>query len=316
MIVCKFGGSCTVWQDAIKNIKELARDEKRKVFIFSAIGRECEKDKKVTDLLIDYSNGDKSAKDKILKKYENLLRFTGVSVALKSRLDKDFNEFLKTKDVDKFLSRGEFLTTYIMSKYLNIKFVPAEKILFFDENNFDFKKSQKRAKYYLNRYKRIAVPGFYFCGNGKIKIFSRGGGDVSGALVSTLLGVDVYENWTDIEGIFEVNPNILKSHPIKRLSYNDLKFMTSLDAKVVHEECADILKKTNIKLKVKSIFAPYKKGTQISKKDTNSSGYICFSQDNELVKIYLCKSFKKFITICSTKERFKTDIKSLYSFIR
>ncbi len=316
MIVCKFGGSCTALPEAIKNIKELARDTDRKGFVFSAIGRESKEDKKVTDLLIAYSNGAQSAREKILEKYKKLLKFTGVRVKIKSRLCEIFNEYLKTKDRSKLLSRGEFLTAYIMSKYLNIKFVPAEKLLFYSGGALDFDKSRSRAKFYLSKYGRIVVPGFYAIENGKIKLFSRGGGDVSGALVSYLLDAEIYENWTDIEGIFEVNPSVLKSRPIKTLSYNDLKLMTSLDAKVVHEECANILSGTNVKLNVKSIFAPQKEGTLISKNDKSSSGYICFAQNDDSVKIYLCKSFKDYIIFNSTKENFKEEIRNLYSFLK
>lgn len=316
MIVCKFGGSCTALPEAIKNIKELASGAGRKAFVFSAIGRESVEDKKVTDLLIDYSNGDQSAKEKVLEKYKKLLKFTGVRVKIKSDLDKIFNEFLKTKDRSKLLSRGEFLTAYIMSKYLNIKFVPAEKLLFYRDGILDFDKSRSKAKFYLSKYGRIVVPGFYAIENGKIKLFSRGGGDVSGALISALLDAEIYENWTDIEGIFEVNPNVLNSQPIKTLSYEDLKLMTSLDAKVVHEECAKILSGTHVKLKVKSIFAPQKEGTLISNSEKNSSGYICFTQNGDSVKIYLCKSFKNYIVLSSTKEKYRDDIKNLYSFLK
>lgn len=315
MIVCKFGGSCTVLPKAIKNIKGIACNESRKVFIFSAIGRECAEDKKVTDLLIDYSNGDQRAKAKIVEKYKKLLKFTGARVDIKRRLNKIFTEYLKTKDKNKLLSRGEFLTAYIMSKCLNIRFVPAEKLLFYSDGTLDYQKSQKRVKYYLNKYERIVMPGFYATENGGIKLFSRGGGDVSGALIAALLDAEIYENWTDIQGIFEVNPNVLNSQPIKTLSYEDLKLMTSLDAKVVHEECANILKRTKVKLKVKSIFAPQKEGTLISNSEKNSRGYICFSQGEGSVKIYLCKSFKNYIVFISTKEKYRDDIKNLYSFL-
>ena len=36
--------------------------------------------------------------------------------------------------------------------------------------------------------------------DGKIKTFSRGGSDITGALVARAINADVYENWTDVSG--------------------------------------------------------------------------------------------------------------------
>ena len=315
MIVCKFGGTCTAYSSAIKNIKTiLQKSSKRKIFVFSAIGKENKQDIKVTDLLIDLSNDKEVEKCKniILSKFEKLLKITGVNFDIKYHLDKDIEEYKKTNDKEKLLSRGEYYTTFVMSKYLKIKFVPAEKILFFDGKNFDYQKSKARIEYYLKKYKHIAVPGFYFCDNGKIRLFSRGGGDVSGALCALISNADIYENWTDVEGVFEVNPDILKTKPIKTLSYQDLKFMTAMDASVVHSECAKILQNTKTKLCVKSIFEPQNKGTIISQNCHNSSRYICYKMCDDFVKIFVCESFDDFKVVLASKENYRETMKSLY----
>ena len=57
MITCKFGGSCTVQERAIKNIKKIKKNSnERKIFVFSAIGKSDDSDTKVTDLLIELSH--------------------------------------------------------------------------------------------------------------------------------------------------------------------------------------------------------------------------------------------------------------------
>ena len=315
MIVCKFGGTCTAYPTAIKNIKTLLEESKeRKVFVFSAIGKENKQDTKMTDLLIEFADEEnrEKTKEKILGKFEKLLKTTGVKFNIIRHLNKTFDEYLKTKDKEKLLSRGEYFTTFIMAKYLNIKFVPAEKILFFDGEKIDFQKSKERLEYYLNKYKRITVPGFYFCGNGRIKLFSRGGGDVSGAFCAALSNATIYENWTDVEGIFGVNPNILKAKPIKTLSYHDLEFMTAMDANVVHAECAKILNDTKTKLCVKSIFEPQNQGTEISQTNKNSSSYICYKMCDDFAKIFFFFCYDDYRVILAISENYKETIKSLY----
>ena len=39
---------------------------------------------------------------------------------------------------------------------------------------------------------------------------TRGGGDVSGAIVANIADASVYENWTDVSGILMADPRIIK----------------------------------------------------------------------------------------------------------
>ena len=98
MIVCKFGGTCTAYPTAIKNIKTLLEESKeRKVFVFSAIGKENKQDTKMTDLLIEFADKEnkEETKEKILEKFEKLLKTTGVKFNITRHLNKTFDEYLK-----------------------------------------------------------------------------------------------------------------------------------------------------------------------------------------------------------------------------
>ena len=67
MIVCKFGGTSTTSLKSIQNIKALKeKNKKRQVFVFSAIGKKYQKDKKITDLLIEITQNKDIAKNKKL----------------------------------------------------------------------------------------------------------------------------------------------------------------------------------------------------------------------------------------------------------
>jgi len=173
-----------------------------------------------------------------------------------------------------------------MSKYLNIPFIPAEKIFYFKNNEIDFNKIKLKLHFYLNKYPQIIIPGFYGVDEGnRIKLLSRGGGDVSGAIIAKILKPCVYENWTDVDGVKEVNPAILKSSTITKMNYNQLALMTKLDAKVIHPDCANILKGENVELQVRNIFNLNSLFTTVDDQ-SEWSNFVSYQVDGEVAKLY------------------------------
>lgn len=282
MIVCKFGGSATATKQALKNVLSLKSDD-RTVWVFSAIGKSNLTDAKLTDLLIKYTSS-KSNKTKIKKQIKEKLlmlkKYTNCKQNTNSFVDEICSVFDTNKNKFWFISRGEYITAKIMAEYLNIKFLPAEKIIFFRNNKLNLEKIEKNIKKYIIEYKNIVIPGFYGLNEcetnfallhteynstvDRIKLFSRGGSDFSASIIAKCLGANIYENWTDVDGIFETNPQIAKSNRIEKMSYTDLNIMSNFDAKVIHKDCAKLLNGTDTKLIVKNILTPQKSGTIVS----------------------------------------------------
>ena len=76
----------------------------------------------------------------------------------------------------------------------------------------------------LSSVKYAVIPGFYGADeSGLIHTFSRGGSDITGALIAEAVGAELYENWTDVNGFLTADPRIVE-HPagIKELSYREL----------------------------------------------------------------------------------------------
>lgn len=66
---------------------------------------------------------------------------------------------------------------------------------------------------------------------------TRGGGDVTGAIVASLANADVYENWTDVSGVLMADPRIIPNPlPIEVINYNELRELSYMGASVLHEE--------------------------------------------------------------------------------
>ena len=274
MIVCKFGGSSTATKQAVENVKKLKSDN-RVVWVFSAIGKENKSDVKTTDLLISYTKqkaNKVNIKHQIIKKFEKLCRYTNIKLNIPQIITTYCKEYEKTGDKDWFISRGEFLTTQIMALYLNIKFIPAEQVLFLENNKLNLTKTEKAIKRSVLKYKQIAIPGFYALNNihnnenkqSSIKLFSRGGSDYSACVLAKCLGASMCENWTDVDGIYPINPKLQKSKVLQQISYMDLDTMVKMDAKVIHKNCAELLNGSGTILQVRNILNLNNVGTLVS----------------------------------------------------
>jgi aspartate kinase len=319
MIVSKFGGRATSCKKALKNIKSLSKNKDRKVLVFSAVGKQDKTDSKLTDLLITlakqiHKNQDtKKTYFQIIYKINQLVENTKTKVDFLPYLASAVNKFKFNKDINELISKGEYITTYIMAKYLNIEFVPAEKVIHFKKGKVDEEKTKSVLDFYLKRHSQIAIPGFYGIDENKqITLLSRGGGDVTGAIITKLLNADIYENWTDVKGIKQVNPIIMHSKQIKEMNYLDLEFMTTFDAKIVHKDCAKILQDTDAVLKVGSIFSPSTTPTLVFKNCKAKNFYICYKENEDNVDIYVHKSDNQIETHTSTQEQLKPYIKEIY----
>lgn len=89
-------------------------------------------------------------------------------------------------------------------------------MIYFDYNGkLDEQKTKDALINQFIKTKTIVIPGFYGSyPNGNIHLFSRGGSDVTGAVVAKALSADLYENWTDVSGFLVADPKIV-SHPKK-----------------------------------------------------------------------------------------------------
>ena len=286
MIVCKFGGSSTTTEAGIENIKRISKNPNRRVFVFSAIGRIRKNDKKLTDLLIDYfDKRDYDLLKKIEKRINYLCNITKERICTKKLI----NEITSSNDRNFVVSRGEYVTTKIMSKFLGLKFVPAEKVVMFDGDKVDYNSTEKRIKKYLQKHQKVCTCGYYGYDrrSKKIKLFSRGGGDTTGAILSKILGAKVYENYTDVCGVKEVNPKLFENaKTIKRISYADMETLSSYDCNVLHKSVCEILGGTKIKTKIINLFDIKGEKTEINNchKKVN---FFCFKKNKNKFEILL-----------------------------
>ena len=271
--VCKFGGSSVADAGQFLKIKNIVKSDKsRKFVVVSAVGKANKDDHKITDLLYVLYSHVKYGVDyeSILKIVEDKYNAIKNELRLSINLDAEFDEIRKNLnkhcDVDYVVSRGEYLSAKLMADYLGGIFVDAKDVIFFGyDNKFYFDKIEKALEKYEGSDKVIVVPGFYgSLPNGKIRCMSRGGSDITGAVIANVVNASVYENFTDVSGIMVADPRIVdKPVSVKRITYAELREMSYMGASVLHDEAIFPVKAKNIPLNILNTNDPSHPGTMI-----------------------------------------------------
>ena len=117
----------------------------------------------------------------------------------------------------------------------------------------------------LKDMERAVLPGFYGANDrGEIMTFSRGGGDISGAIVARAVKADLYENWTDVSGFLVCDPRIVENPAkIDALTFEELQELARMGASVLHTESIFPVREAEIPIKIKNTFRPQDEGTLI-----------------------------------------------------
>ncbi len=271
--VVKFGGSSVANATQFKKVKNIIEsDSTRKFIVTSACGKESKEDNKVTDLLyiihahVKYKLSADDIFSMIEKKYYGIKEELGLKIDLESEFKKIKEDIKNNNDVDYLVSRGEYLTALMLAEYLDAEFIDAKDVIVFNyDKSIDMETTTEQLHKYLSSDKKIVFPGFYgSMPDGRIKIMSRGGSDITGAIIANIVGADLYENWTDVSGILVCDPKIVKDPlRIKNITYSELREMSYMGANVLHDEAVFPAKMKNIPINIKNTNDPDNPGTMI-----------------------------------------------------
>lgn len=273
-IVTKFGGSSLADAGQFAKVKRiLALDPARRYVVPSAPGRRFKEDEKVTDLL--YRCHELAARgedyqetfDKIAARYMDIAEELGLSLDLGAVLDEVDERIGAGASADWCASRGEYLGGMLLADYLGWRFFdPAKGILFDETGRFDAERTQVVLSEALADGEPTVVPGFFGSKpNGEVHTFSRGGSDVTGAIVARAVGADMYENWTDVSGFLMADPRVVENpREIRSITYKELRELSYMGASVLHEDAMFPVHKAGIPTNIRNTNLPEHPGTLIS----------------------------------------------------
>lgn len=254
----------------VKSIIE--SDPARRYVVVSAPGKRFGGDIKVTDLLYEtYDNvvvsGETGAAfEKICERFRGIVSELKLDMDIDAILAETGEAIIREASPDFCASRGEYLSGRVMAELLGIPFIDARDVVKFGpDGKLDNARTYALLAEALKGKKRALVTGFYGeDANGRVKTFSRGGSDISGAIVARAAGADLYENWTDVSGFLACDPRIVENPvPIRSLSYKELRELSYMGANVLHSESIFPVREADIPIRIKNTFRPEDEGTEI-----------------------------------------------------
>jgi len=286
-IVSKFGGSSLADANQIKKVCDIIISNKdRKLIVVSAPGKRFKNDVKVTDLLISLANTHIQGKDSsnefkaVIDRFKQIAQDLNLDNELIDDISKDIFSKAnapvsnKGKYMDAIKASGEDNCAKLVAKYLQSLGHDAEYInpgyagLILSE---EFGNAHVLPESYdnlakLNENTSIKIfPGFFgYSIHGDIVTLPRGGSDVTGSILASAISADIYENFTDVDSVFAVNPNLVKSpHPINDLTYKEMRELSYAGFGVFHEEALTPVYYKGIPVHIKNTNNPSAKGTTI-----------------------------------------------------
>lgn len=271
--VAKFGGSSVADGIQLTKTKQIIeQDPDRRYVVVSAPGKRFEGDNKITDLLylckthidhnLPYDQIFQVVADRFMAVEVNL----GVDVDLLTQLETIRENLRRNPSADYIASRGEFLNAILVAAFLGFDFVDTAPLIKFDSRGkLLMEETDEALRDELAKHEKAVLPGFYgSTPDGKIKTFSRGGSDITGALVARAIKADVYENWTDVSGFLMADPRIVKNpKQIKTISYKELRELSYMGAGVLHEDAIYPARMANVPINIKNTNDPADHGTMI-----------------------------------------------------
>jgi len=104
--------------------------------------------------------------------------------------------------------------------------------------------------------KIVVVAGFQGVDkDGNITTLGRGGSDTSAVAVAAALKADVCEIYTDVDGVYTADPNVVRTaRKVNRISYEEMLELASLGAKVLQIRSVEFGMKYQVPIHVRSSF--------------------------------------------------------------
>lgn len=272
-ITCKFGGSSLADASQIRKVKAIVDgDPSRTVVVPSAPGKRSSADAKLTDLLYlcqksaavgaDYT----APFEQIRSRFLDIERDLGVQAGMEEHLASLRASLGEGVTPDFVASRGEYLNGLLLAAYLGAEFVDPEHFVVIQANgNVDPITYELLGKRMGDTSKRYVMPGFYGRdARSRVKTFSRGGSDISGAIAARASGSAVYENWTDVSGLLMADPRIVTDpRPMAEVTYAEIRELSYMGASVLHDEAIAPVREVGIPICIKNTNAPDHPGTRI-----------------------------------------------------
>ena len=290
MKVCKFGGSSLANAAQLNKVIDIVlADPARRLVVVSAPGKRYSGDTKVTDLLIALAQASVKGENvdrqfgAVVERYaeiaselnlgEEIVR--EIEMDLKDRIAKvgslgeaEFIDLMKAAGEDNnaklvavaFAARGK------KARYASPKDTGMILTGPFGDATLDPDSYAKLAKAFSNFEGIVIYPGFFgYTREGKVATFPRGGSDITGSILAAAVCADVYENFTDVDSVYPVDPRIVPEvkEGISTMTYREMRELAYAGFGVFADEAVIPAVRARIPINIRNTNHPGEPGTMI-----------------------------------------------------
>ncbi|MEC1597670.1 aspartate kinase [Bacillus spizizenii] len=314
MKVVKFGGSSLASGAQLEKVFHIVTsDPARKAVVVSAPGKRYAEDTKVTDLLIacaeQYlaSGSAPELTEAVIERYALIANELQLEQSIIEKIRDDLFTLLEgdksnpEQYLDAVKASGEDNNAKLIAAYFRHKGVKAEYINPKDAGLFVTNEpgnAQVLPESYQNLYRLrerdglIIFPGFFgFSEAGDVITFSRSGSDITGSILANGLQADLYENFTDVDAVYAVNPSYVENpKEISELTYREMRELSYAGFSVFHDEALIPAFRAGIPVQIKNTNNPSAQGTRVvSKRDNTNGPVVGIASDTGFCSIYISK---------------------------
>ncbi len=287
MKVVKFGGSSVASAEQIaKAIKIVQSDAERRIVVVSAPGKRTENDTKVTDMLIQLANkvlenvAFEDDLQAVVARYAEIQAGLGladrvlqeIAADLQGRIKQRGTNALQFKDTMK--AAGEDNNAKVVAAAFNAtgcaaRYVHPGRAGMLLSGEFGRAKvlpeSFEKLSMLAQTEDRVVFPGFFGqTPAGELATFPRGGADITGAILAAAVKAEVYENFTDVDSVYAMDPRqIDHPPPIEEMTYRELRELAYAGFGVFHDEAILPAVHAGIPICIKNANRPEAPGTRV-----------------------------------------------------
>lgn len=290
MLVLKFGGSSVASAETIQQVNAILQQKKEPFcLVLSAFAGTTDVLKDAAEIAASGSNAYQQVLEESKERHFEVIKrliTLGQQANVLIRIQKYFNDIqllcegiftlreLSDRTLARVMSFGERCSAFIIGHYLEQEGIPIQQLNSSDyirvEGNY-LKGKLDREKTALlmstlSTTQNYVAPGFIASNSvGETVLLGRGGSDYTAAIFADNLSASRLEIWSDVNGMLNANPNIVKTaQTIGQLNYQEAFELSHFGAKVLYPPTIRPLINKGIPLHLKNTFQPDHEGTWIS----------------------------------------------------
>ena len=290
MKVCKFGGSSLANAAQLNKVIDIVlADPARRIVVVSAPGKRHSGDTKVTDLLIALAEtalkGENTDRQfgAVVERYAEMATELKLGEEIVREIEHDLmdriakvNDLTAPEFMDMMKAAGEdnnaklvavaFTARGKKARYASPKETGMVLMGEFGDAQLDPSSYATLSRAFSNFEGIVIYPGFFgYTKEGKVATFPRGGSDITGSILAAAVCADVYENFTDVDSVYPVDPRIVPGvkEGIPTMTYREMRELAYAGFGVFNDDAVIPAVRARIPINIRNTNHPSEPGTMI-----------------------------------------------------